>query len=161
MSLFKREQAEQRIELELFADYFQFYIQDENVSGDLSSSWTDEATSRLLAISNGVVGIGTLRNMDVPVTIAVSESRKDFDPNEYNQINECSIQIESGKLVVAGCTDYFPDAKRIKLSNGWYRVQIGYGNLDKVVDQLDGEDFYHVNMWREDKEGPVEILKNR
>ena len=32
----------------LFADYFQFYVQDESVEGDLSDSWTKEAVQRLL-----------------------------------------------------------------------------------------------------------------
>ena len=31
---------------ELFADYFQFYIQDENVSGDLSNEWTKDAEEK-------------------------------------------------------------------------------------------------------------------
>ena len=60
----------QKFEFELFADYFQFYIQDDNESlGDLSDSWTEEATTNLIAVSDGVIGIGTARNMDVPVTI--------------------------------------------------------------------------------------------
>ena len=30
----------------LFADYFQFYLQDEDADGDLSEEWTDETVSR-------------------------------------------------------------------------------------------------------------------
>lgn len=29
----------------LFADYFQFYIQDEDADGNLSDSWNDEAVA--------------------------------------------------------------------------------------------------------------------
>jgi hypothetical protein len=35
----------------LFADFFQFYLQDEPVEGDLSDAWSEEATSRMLAIA--------------------------------------------------------------------------------------------------------------
>ena len=33
-------------ELTLFADYFQFYIQDEAANGDLSDAWNKETTER-------------------------------------------------------------------------------------------------------------------
>ncbi len=55
------------IRYDLFADYFQFYLQDDDDSvGDLSEAWTEEAVERLLAVSRGVVGIATVRNMTVP-----------------------------------------------------------------------------------------------
>ena len=37
-------------EFNLFADYFQFYLQDESVTGNLGDSWTEEAVERLLAL---------------------------------------------------------------------------------------------------------------
>jgi hypothetical protein len=45
-----------RFEFKLFADYFQFYLQDESVKRDLSESWTEEAVSRLLGIAPGTIG---------------------------------------------------------------------------------------------------------
>lgn len=62
-----------RYELTLFADYQQFYIQDEKADGDLSEAWNDAAVERLVAVAPGTVGIGTVRNVDVPVTISVLE----------------------------------------------------------------------------------------
>lgn len=35
----------------LFADYFQFYLQDEQSDGDLSQSWTEQALSNMLAVA--------------------------------------------------------------------------------------------------------------
>ena len=44
-----------KIELTLFADYHQFYIQDDDDRfGDLSEAWTEEATNKLLAVSDRV-----------------------------------------------------------------------------------------------------------
>ena len=153
------------IKLEIFADYFQFYIQDENANGDLSEKWTDEAVEQLLAITDGTIGVGTVRNMDVPVTIKTFDTEPAFltdVENVIGQINECNIEVNSGKIVIAGCTDYFPDAKRIELKNGIYRARIYYGNLDKLSeDGLEGEDFYEVHLWMTNKQENSKIIKNR
>ncbi len=63
-----------RIELSLFADYFQFYLQDERADGNLGDSWGEDATARNLAVAPGTVGVGTFRNVDVPVTVDVLET---------------------------------------------------------------------------------------
>jgi len=136
----------QKFEFELFADYFQFYIQDDNESlGDLSDSWTEEATTNLIAVSDGVIGIGTARNMDVPVTIEITDKPVVLLESNYDKINVTSIQCNTGKLVVAGCTDYFQDASRIDIAPGNYEAQVGYKCLNDLSDDgLDGNDSYHV-----------------
>ncbi len=153
------------ISLELFADYFQFYLQDESVEGDLSNGWTNEAVDILLATTIGTISVGTVRNMDVPVTIKTFESQPELllDPeNIIGQINECDIELYSGKLVIAGCTDYFPDAKRINLDKGIYRARIYYGNLDTLSeDGLDGDDFYEIHLWKTDLKQDLKIIKKR
>ncbi|UXA51594.1 hypothetical protein M0D45_12675 [Xanthomonas prunicola] len=60
--------------LNLFADYFQFYLQDESADGDLSDAWDSVSVQRMFAVSNGMVGTGTARNMDVPVTFEFLDS---------------------------------------------------------------------------------------
>jgi hypothetical protein len=65
--------------LELFADYYQFHIQDESADGNLSDAWTEEAFDRLLAVAPGTVGIGTVRNMDVPITIDILDREPKFN----------------------------------------------------------------------------------
>ena len=148
-----------RYELTLFADYHQFYIQDENVDGNLSEAWTDEAVKRFLAVASGTVGIGTVRNVDVPVTIAVLEREPALDPDQFDQIVECSILVESGVIVVAGCTDYFPDAARIKIPSGPYRIRASFEGLESVsADGLEGNDQYHLQLWPAPM-GTVKILK--
>lgn len=135
-------------EFELFADYFQFYIQDEGVRGIDGDSWSQEATNRMLAIASGAIGIGTVRNVDVPVRIEVLDSEPVLDIESWNQVTECSIETSSGKLVVAGCTDYFPDAARINISPGIYRARISGGGFDSVeIHWGDGADRYRVQLW--------------
>ena len=100
-----------RYQYELFADYFQFYLQDESVKGDLSDSWTPEAVDRLLALAPGTVGVGTVRNMTVPVTVEVLNEPPPDDSDSWDHLVECTLEVSSGRIVVAGCTDYFPDAR--------------------------------------------------
>lgn len=136
------------VRLNLFADYFQFYLQDESAEGDLSDYWTEEATERLLAVAPGTVGVGTVRNMVVPVSVDVLESEPPLDAAEWDHMTECSIQIDSGQLVVAGCTDYFPEATRIPLAPGTYAVRVSCGGLASLsADALDGDDHYRVQLW--------------
>lgn len=150
-----------RYELTLFADYYQFYIQDESVDGNLSDAWNDDAVERLLAVAPGTVGIGTVRNVDVPVTLAVLEREPVFDPEKFDQVVECSVAVESGSLVAAGCTDYFPDAVRIKIPSGPYRVRVSFEGLGSLsADGLDGNDQYHLELWPAPM-GSVNILKQR
>lgn len=150
-----------RHELTLFADYHQFHIQDETADGNLADAWTDDAMERLLAVAPGTVGIGTVRNVDVPVTISVLEREPVFEPEKFDQVVECSVAVESGSLVAAGCTDYFPDAVRIKIPPGPHRVRVSFEGLGSVSpDGFEGNDQYHLQLWPAPM-GPVDILKQR
>ncbi len=150
-----------KFQFTLFADYFQFYLQDESVDGDLSDSWTQEAVDRLLAIAPGTIGVGTVRNMNVPVTVEIEDGPLNEDASVWDQINECTIDVPSGRLVIAGCTDYFPDAARIELSPGSYRARIYYGNLSELsTDQLNGTDHYRIVLWR-GAPSPLNTIKQR
>lgn len=154
----------QEIKTELFADYFQFYIRDESVEGDLSNAWTQDAVDRLLALAPGTIGIGTVRNMDVPVTIRLFDAEPGLldDLTSIGQINECDLVTTSNKLAIAGCTDYFPDALRIEVKNGIYRARKYYGNLDKISeDGLDGQDFYEIHLWPSENESGIKVVKSR
>src|SRR5262249_32525551 len=125
---------------EIFADYHQFYLQDDDQSfGDLSAAWTEEATDRLLAVAPHVIGVGTVRNMAVPVSVVVHESHPEIDSEQWDHITTASLQIDTGRIVVAGCTDYYPDAARISVEPGIYEAIICYSKLASLsADGLDG-----------------------
>jgi len=135
--------------LELFADYFQFYLQDEVADGNLSGAWSPEAVKRMFAVSEGIVGIGTVRNTDVPVLLEFLDSEPVADFERFDHIVEGSLTIKSGPLVVAGCTDFFPDAKRFDLDPGTYKVRLSSSGLSSLSeDGLDGQDHYLVQLWQ-------------
>ena len=138
--------AMQTFELTLFADYHQFYLQDDDIRfGDLSNAWTPEATEHLLAVADHIVGIGTVRNMSVPVRITIDSQLPDLEPSEWDRINRAALVCNTGRIVVAGCTDYFPSAKRIEVAPGAYDVLVAYRNLESLSeDGLQGDDSYHI-----------------
>ncbi|HKW16884.1 MAG TPA: hypothetical protein VJO35_05190 [Terriglobales bacterium] len=150
----------QKIELQLFADYFQFYLQDEEVEGNLADSWTKDAVDRLLAMTEGTIGIGTVRNMTVPVTVEVIDAEPAADDlSPWDQVNECDLEVKSGRIAIAGCTDYFPDAARIEVPPTTYRARIYYGNLDSLSQNgMEGDDHYRIVLWRA-APGPLKVLK--
>jgi hypothetical protein len=152
------------IKVELFADYFQIIVQDENAEQTFEWLYSENDIERLLTVLPGTIIIGTVRNMDVPLTIKLY----DIDPGilsdleTIGQINECDIEVKSNKLIVMGSSDYQPDALRIELINGLYRARIYYGNLEEIsIDGLDGEDFYEIHLWHSVKNRAVEIIKSR
>ena len=115
----------------------------------------------MLAVAQGNVGVGTARNMDVPVVVELHEREPDADSNNWDQVVECDLEIGSGRVVVAGCTDYFPDAARIDVEPGSYRVRVSYGALSALsVNGLEGDDHYRVQLWPGDPAG-VRVVKER
>jgi hypothetical protein len=151
-----------KFEFNLLADYFQFYVQDEDVEGDLSDCWTKEAVNRLLAVTEGTIGVGTVRNMTVPVFIEVADGEPELsEADDWDQVNECDLMVRSGHIVVAGCTDYFPDAARIDVPPGSYRARLYYGNLNSQSENgLEGDDKYRIVLWRA-ASAPLKVLKQR
>src|SRR5688572_10494430 len=145
----------------LFADYFQFYLQDEKVDGNLSDAWTEQAVRDLLATAPGTIGVGTVRDMDVPVEVELLQSAPSESFDRWDQVNECDIEIKSGTIVIAGCTDYFPEAARIKVEPGSYRARVYYGKLNSLTeDGLEGDDHYKAALWMSEP-GGLHILKMR
>ena len=147
---------------QIFADYHQFYLQDDDKSfGDLSEAWTQEATDRLLAVAPHVIGVGTVRNTTVPVSVVVHDFQPKIDAGEWDHIVTASFRVDSGRIVVAGCTDYYPDAARIEVKPGIYEAIICYANLASLSpDGLEGDDSYHIHLFLGHEIEPA-IIKRR
>ncbi|RDJ27161.1 hypothetical protein DWF00_09175 [Bosea caraganae] len=136
------------IELAIFADYFQFYVQDEAANEDFGEKWTDESVERQLAVAEFSAAIGTARNMTVPVVLSVHAEAPAEDFAEWDMVNECSISVRSDTLIIAGCTDHLPNAPRVPIAPGTYRVRVSYSGLDSLSeDGVEGDDFYRLQLW--------------
>ena len=152
-------------EFSVFADYFQIYLEDENAESDFSDAWTVEAIERLLALNPktpDAIAIGTARNMSVPLIVRVLSCEPDvLDLTAWDQVNECSLDLSSGTLVICGCTEYRQDANRISVNPDVYRVRLHYGKLESLRGNgLQGDDHYLAVLWPSPRR-KSEVLKQR
>lgn len=66
----------------------------------------------------GTVGVGTARDVEVPVFIEMHEVEPSWDLSRYDHVVDCALSVSSGTVVAAGCTDYFPEAERVAVAPG-------------------------------------------
>ena len=156
---FKRCEME-RYKFDVFADYFQFQLEDDGVehSADL---WKEQILKDRIITEQGVILIDAARNMTVPVNVEI------YEPNEkvpyesldrWDHVVECSIKITMGRLVVWG-NDYYPDAPRINLKSNTYRVSVYFaGQYTLSPDGLDGDDSYLITL-QPGPETPIRVIK--
>lgn len=149
------------LNLEVFADYFQFLLEDGRLSGDLAEVWNERATADRIAVGRGVVGVQTARNYLVPVTVELRDSEPQENWDLWDHIAECSLEVPSGQLIIYGPTEFPEEAPRLLLRPGTYRARIYYGGLDSVANNgLDGDDHYRVVLWP-GLVGPTKLLKRK
>lgn len=145
--------------LNLFADYHQFYLQDEEHAEDQPDDWGDLLVTQMIAVAPGIIGVGTARNTTVPVRIDIAEAQPANDFAHWDQVTEASLEVPSGRIVVAGPSDYFPGAQRLPVSPGTYRVRVYARGLGSIsASGLEGQDHYYLVIWPE-AERPPEVLK--
>ncbi|GHO57783.1 hypothetical protein [Ktedonobacter robiniae] len=145
--------------LNVLAEYHQFYLQDEQTETDTPDDWGEQLATQMIAVDPGIIGIATARNMRVPLRVDLFDVRPNGDIDLWDHVTEASLDVPSGQIVIAGSMDYIPDAKRLSVAPGSYRVRVYYGGLDTLSeDGLEGEDQYYVVIWPEKNSAP-EILK--
>ncbi|MGI2219568.1 hypothetical protein ACRN94_21700 [Shewanella baltica] len=138
-------------QFDIFADYFQLYLMDDEADDNTSEIWTDEALDIKLAIAKNTVAVGTYRNIDVKFELEVLESEPKVDLNEWDHASLGFVSFPSGKCAVYGCTDYLPDATRIELPKGNYALLSLAKGLDSItVEWEPADDLYKVILWPSD-----------
>lgn len=148
-----------KADYQIFADYHQFYLEDETSPHDTGSIWTKETFEQMIAVSEKLIAVGTGRNNSVPVTVEIHDSEPILELEKYSRINECSLEAASNKLILAGCTDYLPDAERIEIEPSIYRVRVLYGNLETIDEYGEGDDFYVLQLWKDSQMREIQTLK--
>jgi hypothetical protein len=144
----------------VFADYFQFIIQDEASQDDFGAIWTPAALAMGTAFGASAVCPGTLRNVDVKVEISIYEMEPLVDLSVFDHAVEGSIEVTTGVLAVLACTGYLPDAPRLKLPQGHYRVLAMMQGVETIKNEWEAaDDLYSVYMWSGTVR-PARLLKN-
>jgi hypothetical protein len=131
---------------ELFADYPQFYLWDKGTDPQAPVDYTDEDIERRLKTGPNVVVVQPERNMTVSVEVEIHDTEPPYNPDQWDHIAECSLELPKGQLQVhestGGPVADFP------VEPGWYRVRACYGGLDTIDESgLEGNDHYRVVLW--------------
>ena len=135
-----------RAELEVFADYHQFYVQDGEVFPNAPTEWSDADVERRVKVADNVVVVCPVRNMHVPVEIEVLTSEPSIELAAFDHVAMCSLALPSGHLQVHECSG----GERLSLSvpPGWYSVLVLFSQLGSLSDNgLEGSDRYRVVLW--------------
>jgi len=149
---------------ELYADYFQFYVQDDRPDvGGLSDAWALDSVQRLhIAVVPHAIGISTARNAMVPVEVAVFPTAPELDRAVWEHIVEADLVCTTGRLVIAGCTDFLADAPRIEVPRGRHRVRVLYRPSLTAAVSSDGQGVfleYRVELWPSPVACSVQVVK--
>jgi hypothetical protein len=152
---------QRKLDFEIYADYNQFYLECESSPHKSDEVWDSEnvAFNRMLGVGEKLIAVGTARYRTVPVSIEFYDTEPRLEFENYSRINECSLEVSSNKLILSGCTEYLPDAARIEVEPGTYRVRILYGNAETITDEDNGDDFYILQLWKDAEFRGVETLK--
>jgi len=143
----------------IFADYYQVYLVDQKVRSNNPNMWSPTALLKeRVATAPGAIGISTIRNLDVPVEVEISEVEPTGTFDNWDQVVDCSIQVQSGWLILGG-PGLDDDVPPISIKPGTYRARVFFGGLNTLsADELEGNDRYRIVLWP-GKETPVDILK--
>ena len=132
----------------IFADYFQFIIQDENSKDDFGTLWNDDAVASMVAVGETALSLGTLRNVDVAVAIHVVDGPPEIQLEDFDHAVEGSFASPTGRIAVMGCTDFLPDASRLEVKSGSYRfIYLVSGARTIQTEWEPADDLYELYIW--------------
>jgi ribosomal protein S18 acetylase RimI-like enzyme len=77
--------------------------------------------------------VETTQDGEVAVTVELHESRPDIDIVRWSKVDASRLTIDSGRLVVATSTEYFPEAFRIPMRRGAYEALVCHGRDGYLV----------------------------
>ena len=110
----------------------------------------------LFVAGDNVIGVGTVRDLDVEVSLQIMSTPMDGrdidrlpdDIDQWDHIAQSTLNLPSGKLLIAGLTEDIERAATVDLEPGRYGVRVFWSNLD-VVDEMgfEGDDSYKVILW--------------
>ena len=142
----------------LMADYHQIFLADAANDPSTPEEVTDRHIRDRLLLAPGVLVLMTARNMVVPLRVELHGA----EPGRFIEAADHVVVgglASSGRIGIAGLTDYWPDAARAAVPPGDLCAMVvsrGLGSLSE--DGLDGADRYEVHLWPGRSEG-VRVLK--
>jgi hypothetical protein len=150
--------------LDVFADYFQIYLADPLVEGDWFEDWlVPSALADRFIVRPRILGFATERNSTVPLRVVSHDSEP-----ELSEPLACADHAVRGGLstadrglIVAGCSDYWPDAFSLDVRRGLFGAAFLSFELASVRG-LEGNDRYELHIWPvTERPGPEVLVRWR
>ncbi|MEU0572810.1 hypothetical protein ABZ297_46420 [Nonomuraea sp. NPDC005983] len=157
----------------LFADHFQFYLQDAETYGaaikigDVDGDpWAEEASDTLrIGVETFSIAVATARQDWVLIKLRVHQSPPPPEPlAEADHVVEADLDLPTGQLSVYGCAQEPGTEEVIALPPSRYRARISYLSTEVVPphtnDDEPGDHFEHrVEMWATAQATSIRVLK--
>jgi len=135
------------------AEYHQFYLMDDERQPSIPETVSDEDMARRIRSAPHIVVVHTASNTRVPVSVEFLSEAPREDLASWDHVAEFSLELPSGRAVLAGCTDYIPDCPRIEARPGTYRGRVFSAGLSGA-----GPEKYRVALWPGKLQAPT-VLK--
>lgn len=161
----------------VFADYYQFYVQDveahdaEMRAGGgtdvdrVPAGWTEEAVNvHRIGVEPHSISVGTARRDFVETTLEAHTGPPPLELTEAEHIVEADVQIPTGLLHVLGCLEDPAPEHRVEVPPGRYRVRVSYlpsgpppveFNPSEPGDHLT----YRVDIWAAPEPSALVVVK--
>lgn len=136
-------------DLHIFADYFQVYLADPLVDFDWSDAWqAPNALADRFIAHEQILGFVTERNTNVPLRVVSHDAVPDLTEQilRADHAVTAGLFTTDGRLIIAGCSDYWPEAHSVAVPPGLYAAAFLSFAL-ATVDGLEGEDRYELHFW--------------
>lgn len=162
--------------LTVFADYYQFYLQDlqaylqwldsDGTDPDLPpAGWTGEAVHiHRIGVEPHSLSIGTARNDRVRATLRFHPAEPPAWAKDAEHVVEADLDVPNGDLAVYGPTDDPDQEPHFSIARGRYRVRVSY--IPSVPPAAEasqtgyGDHFlYQVDLWPAITPAPLVVLK--
>jgi hypothetical protein len=114
---------------EVVADFQQFYLMDDQRQPPMPEAIAEDDLIQRIRVAPFIVVFQTASAARVPVSIDVVSSAPTDNLAQWDHVAEFSLAVPSGRMVLAGCTEYVPTAVRITAEPGEYRGRVYVGGL--------------------------------
>jgi hypothetical protein len=136
-------------EFSIFADYNMFFLlADTTKVPHVNSGLLTQLMTDLIAASPGVVIVGTVRRVTVPVTVELWSDEPTESDSAWDHITEASIHPSTGVIRLVGDTSAPDNAPSVTVVASDCRVRVYSAGFDTLSeDGLDGNDRYRLMLW--------------
>ena len=162
--------------LTVFADYYQFYLQDlqaylewlgsQGTDPDLPpAGWTSEAVDiHRIGVEPNSLSVGTARNDWVEAVLRFHPGEPHAWATGAQHVVEADLDVPNGDLAVYGPTVDPDHGHHISITRGRYRVRVSYVPSGPSATEASGAGYgdhfmYHVDLWPTTTETQLVVLK--